>query len=139
MQECSTSRVSPAVLSNNQLTRKIFSRESIYVNRIIFSRESIFLDGPPFRVVCLAPMSELSTKQVAERLGVTRQQVGTWCRRGLLAGAYEQDTPRGSVWMIPATALEGFTPPKPTGRPPKPKAEGEAKPKRAQKAKSKAR
>ena len=79
----------------------------------------------------LGLMSELSTKEVAARLSVTRQQVGLWCRRGLLSGAYEQDSGRGPVWRIPEAALDGFTPPKPTGRPPKPKAEGEAKPKRA--------
>jgi hypothetical protein len=68
--------------------------------------------------------SDLSTKQVAERFNVTRQQVGLWCRRGLLVGAYEQDSGRGPVWRIPVAALDGFTPPKPTGRPPKPKADG---------------
>lgn len=69
-------------------------------------------------------MSEtLTTSDVAARFGVERQTVSLWCRRGLLAGAYEEDTGRGPVWRIPAKALEGFTPPKPTGRPPKPKAE----------------
>lgn len=81
-------------------------------------------------------MSDLTTKQVAERLKVTRHTVGVWCRRGLLPGAYEQDAGRGNVWLIPAKALEGFTPPKPTGRPPlKPKAKsnGAAPQKRAKK------
>ena len=63
-------------------------------------------------------MGDLTTKQVAERLKVTRHTVGVWCRRGLLRGAYEHDAGRGNVWLIPAKALEGFTPPKPTGRPP---------------------
>jgi len=66
-------------------------------------------------------MSNLTTKQVAERYDVTRHAVGIWCRRGLLHGAYELDAGRGKVWMVPESALEGFTPPKPTGRPPKPK------------------
>lgn len=66
-------------------------------------------------------MSDLTTKQAGERLGVTRHTVGIWCRRGLLIGAYELDAGRGKVWMVPESALEGFTPPKPTGRPPKPK------------------
>jgi hypothetical protein len=78
-------------------------------------------------------MNDLTTTQVAERMNVTRQVVGRWCRRGLLPGAYELDAGRGKVWLIPPRALEGFTPPKPTGRPPKPKAAGESKPKRAAK------
>jgi hypothetical protein len=68
-------------------------------------------------------MNDLTTTQVAERMNVTRQVVGRWCRRGLLPGAYELDAGRGKVWLIPPRALEGFTPPKPTGRPPKPKSE----------------
>ena len=75
----------------------------------------------------MRPMSELNTKQVAERLDVTRQIVARWCRRGLLPGAHEVDAGRGNVWLIPETALAGFTPPKPTGRPPKAKAEKAAK------------
>lgn len=69
-------------------------------------------------------MKDLTTTQVADRLKVTRQTVGGWCRLGLLQGAYEEDTGRGNVWRIPPTALEGFVPPKPTGRPPKPKTTG---------------
>lgn len=65
---------------------------------------------------------ELTTSQVAERLDVARQTVALWCRRGLLRGAREVDTGRGNVWLIPPAALVGFTPPKPTGRPPKAKA-----------------
>lgn len=98
----------------------------------MLSRENVFLDRSAFPDVCLAAMSDLTTKQAAERLGVTRHTVGIWCRRGLLAGAYEEDAGRGSVWRIPPSALEGFTPPKPTGRPPKPKA-AEKTPRKSQK------
>jgi hypothetical protein len=66
-------------------------------------------------------MKDLTTTKVGERFGVSRQTVGRWCRDGLLPGAYEEDTGRGSVWLIPPAALDGFVPPKPTGRPPKPK------------------
>jgi len=65
--------------------------------------------------------NELSTTQVAERMSVTRQQVGVWCRRGLFPNAREMHTPRGAVWMIPEGDLRGFEPPKKTGRPPKAK------------------
>lgn len=64
-------------------------------------------------------MKDLTTREAGERLGVSRQTVGRWCRDGLLPGAHEEDTGRGLVWRIPPAALEGFTPPKPTGRPKK--------------------
>jgi hypothetical protein len=62
-------------------------------------------------------MADLTTKQAAERFGVEPPAVRQWCRRGLLPNAYEAETPRGSVWMIPETDLEGFKPPRKTGRP----------------------
>lgn len=64
---------------------------------------------------------ELSTADVAQRLGVSAITARLWCRRGLFPNAREEKTARGPVWVIPAGDLEGFTPPKPTGRPPKPK------------------
>lgn len=67
--------------------------------------------------------ADLTTKQVAERYGVLDATVRLWRRRGLFPHAYEQETPRGSVWMIPERDLKGFEPPKKTGRPPKPKDE----------------
>jgi hypothetical protein len=65
--------------------------------------------------------NELSTTQVAERMSVTRQQVGVWCRRGLFPNAREMHTARGLIWMIPESDLKVFVRPKTTGRPPKPK------------------
>ncbi len=64
--------------------------------------------------------TDLSTGQVATRLGVIADTVRKWCRRGLFPNAYEVEESRGSVWMIPERDLEGFEPPKKTGRPPKP-------------------
>ena len=81
---------------------------------------------------------ELTTADVAERLGVSAITARWWCRRGMFPNAREQQTPRGPVWVIPESDLEGFTPPKRTGRPSKPKDESETKPKRARKARSKA-
>ena len=63
--------------------------------------------------------TDLSTGQVATRLGVIADTVRKWCRRGLFPTAYEVEESRGSVWMIPERDLEGFEPPKKTGRPPK--------------------
>lgn len=66
---------------------------------------------------------DLTTKEVAAHFDVSPITARLWCRRGLFPNAYEQSTPRGSVWMIPKKDLEGFKPPKKTGRPPKAKAE----------------
>lgn len=60
---------------------------------------------------------ELTTAQVAERLRVSAVTARLWCRRGLFPNAYEQQTPRGAIWMIPEGDLKGFEPPKKTGRP----------------------
>lgn len=59
---------------------------------------------------------DLTTAEVAERLKVSVITVRQWCRRGLFPKAYEHDTPRGAVWMIPARDLLNFNAPKP-GRP----------------------
>jgi predicted site-specific integrase-resolvase len=70
---------------------------------------------------------ELTTAQVAERLGVSAVTARLWCRRGLFPNAYEQQTPRGAVWMIPESDLKGFESPKKTGRPRKEQTEQAAK------------
>ena len=61
---------------------------------------------------------ELSTAEVAERFGVSAISVRLWCRRGLFPHADEMQTPRGPIWMIPASDLIGFDKPKRTGRTP---------------------
>ena len=66
---------------------------------------------------------DLTTAQVAERMGVSVHAVRFWIKRGLLPHAYARAESRGPVWMIPESDLEGFEPPKKTGRPPKPKTE----------------
>jgi uncharacterized protein YjcR len=68
-------------------------------------------------------MSDLTTKDVADRYGVGDATVRLWRRRKLFPHAYELETPRGCVWMIPERDLKGFEPPKKTGRPRKPKTE----------------
>jgi hypothetical protein len=64
-------------------------------------------------------VADLTTKQVAERFGVLDATVRLWRRRLLFPNAYEEETPRGAVWKIPEEDLQGFEPPKKTGRPPK--------------------
>lgn len=64
-------------------------------------------------------MRDLTTREVSERFGVLDATVRLWRRRGFFPNAYEMETPRGPVWMIPEGDLEGFAPPKKTGRPKK--------------------
>ncbi len=66
-------------------------------------------------------LTELTTAEVAQRTGASPITVRLWCRRGLFPHAREVQESRGSVWRIPESDLKGFEPPKPTGRPPKPK------------------
>jgi hypothetical protein len=66
-------------------------------------------------------VADLTTKEVAGRFSVLDATVRLWRRRGLFKHAYELETPRGPIWMIPEKDIEGFKPPKKTGRPPKAK------------------
>ena len=61
---------------------------------------------------------ELTTAEVAERLGAPERTIRQWCKDGLLEGAQNVVTPRGNYWTIPASALKTFQRP-PMGRPPK--------------------
>jgi excisionase family DNA binding protein len=67
-------------------------------------------------------MSELTTSQTAERLNVGASTVRLWCKQGKFPNARAQDTPRGSVWLIPENDVKDFDKPK-RGRVPKAKAE----------------
>ncbi len=63
-------------------------------------------------------MSELTTSQAAERLGVGASTVRLWCTQGRFPNARAETTPRGGVWLIPESDLKDFQPPK-RGRTPK--------------------
>jgi predicted site-specific integrase-resolvase len=60
---------------------------------------------------------DLTTKQVAERIGVKQVTVRSWCEKGLFKNARKENSPRGEYWMIPETDLENFELP-PKGRKP---------------------
>lgn len=66
--------------------------------------------------------SELTTSQLAVRLGVGHSTARLWCKMGLFPNARQLNTPRGIVWVIPEGDLEGFVQPK-RGRKPLPKSE----------------
>ena len=68
-------------------------------------------------------MKRLTTSEVAKRLGVAQVTVNVWCLQDKFPHATKEETPRGPVWTIPESDLEGFVPPR-AGRPPKPKTGG---------------
>jgi excisionase family DNA binding protein len=67
-------------------------------------------------------MNELTTSQTAVRLNVGASTVRLWCQQGKFPNARAQDTPRGTVWLIPENDVKGFDKPK-RGRVPKAKPE----------------
>jgi hypothetical protein len=50
----------------------------------------------------------LTTKQVAERIGVKYTTVMLWLREKKLAGAVKESSPRGDYWLIPETSIAGI-------------------------------
>lgn len=68
----------------------------------------------------------LTTTQAREALAergieVSYSNLALWVRTGKFEGAVLEETPRGPVWMIPASSVERFQPPA-LGRPPAKKA-----------------
>lgn len=47
----------------------------------------------------------LTTKEVAERIGVKYTTVMLWIREGKLAGVVRQESPRGHYWLIPESSI----------------------------------
>ena len=77
-------------------------------------------------------MAELTTDQVAERLGVAKSTVTLWCRHGRFPKAKSEATPFGAYGIIQAGDLVGFEPPE-MGRPRKEPAAAAAKKPRTRK------
>ena len=50
----------------------------------------------------------LTVRQVAERLDVAPSTVRIWRIAGRFPNAEAEETPRGRVWYIPESDLEGF-------------------------------
>lgn len=66
----------------------------------------------------MANNKNLTVKFVAEKYGVSKRVVQSWCSRGLLPNA--KKVPSGmdfDVWEIPESDLDGFVPPEGRGRP----------------------
>lgn len=60
----------------------------------------------------------MTVKEAASQLGSSEQTIRTWLKRGRFPGAKLEETPLGSYWLIPQSAVDNFTPRK-AGRPPK--------------------
>ena len=60
-------------------------------------------------------MKFVTTTEAAKKFGVLPATVKHWCQRGLFPNARCE---AGRVWLIPASDLEGFQPPR-RGRPAK--------------------
>jgi Helix-turn-helix domain len=74
--------------------------------------------------------AELTTADVAARLGRPERTVRLWCKQGRFDGAHAVSTPRGDYWMIPEGALKNFHEPE-RGRPTsKPKSNGASRSKK---------
>jgi len=50
----------------------------------------------------------LTVKEAAERIGAGESSVRLWAKQGKFDGARQEETPFGSYWLIPDSALEGF-------------------------------
>jgi len=50
----------------------------------------------------------ITVREAAERLDAGQSSVRMWCAEGKFPNAEPLETPRGSVWVIPETDLDGF-------------------------------
>ena len=68
--------------------------------------------------------SAMTTGEFAKASGIPAYNVVRWCQRGLIPGVVREETMRGPVWVIPASALDSIEKWRPAiGRPLKPEAE----------------
>jgi hypothetical protein len=63
---------------------------------------------------------DLTVREVAEKIGAAIPTITLMCREGRFPNARQEDTPRGPVWYIPVSDLEGVEA-RGRGRPPKAK------------------
>jgi hypothetical protein len=64
----------------------------------------------------------LKVSQIAGRYNVSRSAVKIWLKKGYFPNARFEENIVGSIWLIPKSDLENFTPPT-QGRPRKDKTE----------------
>ena len=62
----------------------------------------------------------MTTGEFAKAIGVPYQTVVGWAQNGTIPGVKREETMRGPVWVIPASALDTIATWRPVkGRPPK--------------------
>jgi hypothetical protein len=71
----------------------------------------------------------LTVKEAAAQIGAAEISVRIWAKAGRFPGAKKEDTPMGSYWLIPESAIASFENPG-RGRPQKPLSELKNKPRR---------
>jgi hypothetical protein len=64
----------------------------------------------------------LTVKEAAQAIGESERSIRHWAKSQKLPGAVLEETPAGSYWLIPESALKNLENPG-RGRPPKPKKE----------------
>jgi hypothetical protein len=62
--------------------------------------------------------TDLTVREVAKLTGAAIPTVTLWCREKRFPNAHQEETPRGPVWYIPKSDLEGVEM-RGRGRPPK--------------------
>ncbi len=79
----------------------------------------------------MAVAKDLTLKQIADRAGVSVSTAKLWQRRGYFPNARLEETPIGSVWLVPMSDVNAFKRPamgRPaTKKPAKPKASTRSK------------
>lgn len=73
----------------------------------------------------------LTVREVANMIGAGLSSVRKWAIAGRFPGAKLEESPAGSYWLIPESALVGFEK-REVGRPPKPKAAAASKKRKGQ-------
>lgn len=90
-------------------------RNSIALRRYTYQHKKQRLDDIVYAIY-YSSMKELTTKEVAEELGISLRQVQTLIQRNRLPA-----TKKGRDWFVLESDLELVRERKKTGRPPKPK------------------
>jgi hypothetical protein len=101
-------------------------------------RKALLILGGYAKFRCMAERM-LTTKDIAQRFGVSNSTARGWFLRGRFAGAELRHSELGQpYWVAPESSVKNFVPPRP-GPTPKPKAEAQmpARPRTRKKAEAK--
>jgi excisionase family DNA binding protein len=112
-----------AILKKNKVAHNIKSGDRIVLLEagdrvsVIPNTEHTFhvAEGPMEGLTLGLPEIELllDVNEVAEHVNRARDTVYSWLRSGVIEGRKVSGPGQGGEWRIPASELDGFTPPKP--------------------------